>query len=131
MQDMLPGVLSTLLISLGLTVMNSSSLPIECHTTVNSSVLHSSSGLSMSWRAGIEYVELFEERIRRLDCRTQYAILGKRFDTSYPTGRYGISEKGSGVTEDSGLITSFMNAINSIFGTSDGFLKKFDLLRML
>ncbi|GKF27304.1 hypothetical protein Tco_0083198, partial [Tanacetum coccineum] len=26
-----------------------------------------------------------EEQIRRLDCRSQYAVLGRRFDTSYPT----------------------------------------------
>ncbi|GKD40435.1 hypothetical protein Tco_1260642 [Tanacetum coccineum] len=32
-----------------------------------------------------------EEQIRRLDCKTQYAVLGRRFDTSYPTGGYGVS----------------------------------------
>ncbi|GJW93271.1 putative reverse transcriptase domain-containing protein [Tanacetum coccineum] len=48
MQDMLPGVLSTVLILLGPTLTNSSSSPIECRTTVNSSVLHKSSGLFMS-----------------------------------------------------------------------------------
>ncbi|GJY29189.1 hypothetical protein Tco_0404956 [Tanacetum coccineum] len=32
-----------------------------------------------------------EKQIRRLDCRIQYAVLGRRFDTSYPTGGYGIS----------------------------------------
>nr|GEY24969.1 hypothetical protein [Tanacetum cinerariifolium] len=53
MQDMLPRVRFTVLILLGLTVTNSSQVPIECRTTVNSSVLYSSSGLSMSWRAGI------------------------------------------------------------------------------
>ncbi|GKA83123.1 hypothetical protein Tco_0789871 [Tanacetum coccineum] len=57
MQDMLPGVLLTVLIFLGLTVTNSSSLPIECRMTVNSLVLRSSSGLSMSWRAGIGRME--------------------------------------------------------------------------
>ncbi|GKE27745.1 hypothetical protein Tco_1443129 [Tanacetum coccineum] len=29
--------------------------------------------------------------IRRLDSKTQYAILIRRFDTSYPTGGYGVS----------------------------------------
>ncbi|GKA91255.1 hypothetical protein Tco_0813125 [Tanacetum coccineum] len=53
MQDMLPGVLSTVLILLGSTVTNSSSLPIECRMTVNSSVLQSSSGLSMLRQAWI------------------------------------------------------------------------------
>ncbi|GJV91265.1 hypothetical protein Tco_1539078 [Tanacetum coccineum] len=32
-----------------------------------------------------------EKQIRRLDCRIQYAVLGRRFDTSYPTGGYGVS----------------------------------------
>ncbi|GJY49168.1 hypothetical protein Tco_0439124 [Tanacetum coccineum] len=32
-----------------------------------------------------------EEHIRRLDCKTQYAVLGRRFDMSYPTGGYGVS----------------------------------------
>ncbi|GJS36911.1 putative reverse transcriptase domain-containing protein [Tanacetum coccineum] len=32
-----------------------------------------------------------EKHIRRLDCRIQYAVLGRRFDTSYPTGGYGVS----------------------------------------
>ncbi|GJU78348.1 hypothetical protein Tco_1275418 [Tanacetum coccineum] len=33
-----------------------------------------------------------EEHIHRLDCKTQYVVLGRRFDTSYPTGGYGVSE---------------------------------------
>ncbi|GJW86571.1 hypothetical protein Tco_0161911 [Tanacetum coccineum] len=57
MQDMLLGVLSTVLILLGPTVTNSSSLPVECRMTVNSSVLHSSSGLSMLRRAWISIGE--------------------------------------------------------------------------
>ncbi|GJY28216.1 hypothetical protein Tco_0403983 [Tanacetum coccineum] len=32
-----------------------------------------------------------EKQIRRLDNRIQYAVLGRRFDTSYPTGGYGVS----------------------------------------
>ncbi|GJR39999.1 hypothetical protein Tco_1215683 [Tanacetum coccineum] len=32
-----------------------------------------------------------EEQIRCLDCRDQYAVLGGKVDTSYLTGRYGIS----------------------------------------
>ncbi|GJT06618.1 hypothetical protein Tco_0841080 [Tanacetum coccineum] len=32
-----------------------------------------------------------EKQIRHLDCRIQYAVMGRRFDTSYPTGRYGVS----------------------------------------
>ncbi|GJS46955.1 hypothetical protein Tco_0597076 [Tanacetum coccineum] len=59
MQDMLPGVRLTILILLGLTVMNSSLVPIECRMTVNSSVLHRSSGLSMSRREGIGIGEYF------------------------------------------------------------------------
>ncbi|GJU42971.1 hypothetical protein Tco_1200237 [Tanacetum coccineum] len=78
MQDMLPGVLSTVLTLLGLTVANSSEDPIEYFMTMNSSVLHSSSGLLMSRGAGIGY-------------RVQYDILGRRFDTSYPTGGYDVS----------------------------------------
>ncbi|GKB45151.1 hypothetical protein Tco_0890093, partial [Tanacetum coccineum] len=34
-----------------------------------------------------------EEQIRRLDYENQYAVLGRRFDTSYLTGRYGVSDK--------------------------------------
>ncbi|GJW96989.1 hypothetical protein Tco_0178797 [Tanacetum coccineum] len=64
MQDMLPGVLSTVLTFLGPTVTNSSSLPIECRTTVNSSVLHSLSGLSISLQAGIgtDIAEIIRKR---------------------------------------------------------------------
>ncbi|GKB35881.1 hypothetical protein Tco_0880823 [Tanacetum coccineum] len=32
-----------------------------------------------------------EEQIRCLDCQTQYVVLSRRLDTSYPTGRYGVS----------------------------------------
>ncbi|GKF65119.1 hypothetical protein Tco_0191636, partial [Tanacetum coccineum] len=32
-----------------------------------------------------------EEQMCHLDCRIQYAVLGRRFDTSYPTGGYGVS----------------------------------------
>ncbi|GJR07159.1 hypothetical protein Tco_0530143 [Tanacetum coccineum] len=32
-----------------------------------------------------------EEQIRCLDCKTQYVVLSRRFDTSYPTGGYGVS----------------------------------------
>ncbi|GJQ97809.1 hypothetical protein Tco_0008948 [Tanacetum coccineum] len=99
MQDMLPGVLSIVLILLGPTVTNSSSLPIECRMTVNSSVLHSLSGLSMSRSVEYQYAVLysqntpyyFKEQIHRLDCRIQCVVLGRRFDTSYPTGGYGVS----------------------------------------
>ncbi|GJZ49396.1 hypothetical protein Tco_0603586 [Tanacetum coccineum] len=147
MQNMMSEVLSIVLTLLGPTVTNFSSLPIECRMTVNSSVLHSSSGFSIS-RLGIlihsvnsstfamlsvtsppsmplkalscnifrnsslifssEVVIIFllnastsyrvygirhiiGEQIRRLDCKTQYAVLSKRFDTSYPTGGYGVS----------------------------------------
>ncbi|GJS77052.1 hypothetical protein Tco_0726933 [Tanacetum coccineum] len=38
-----------------------------------------------------EYAVLFGEQIRRLDCKTQYAVLSRRCDTSYPTGGYGVS----------------------------------------
>ncbi|GJU36129.1 hypothetical protein Tco_1184483 [Tanacetum coccineum] len=31
------------------------------------------------------------EQIRRLDCRSQYAVLSGKVDTSYPTGGYGVS----------------------------------------
>ncbi|GJT18691.1 zinc finger, CCHC-type containing protein [Tanacetum coccineum] len=37
-----------------------------------------------------EYAVLFGEQIRRLDCKTQYAVLSRRCDTSYPTGGYGV-----------------------------------------
>ncbi|GKC76160.1 hypothetical protein Tco_1126934, partial [Tanacetum coccineum] len=40
-----------------------------------------------------EYVVLLGKQIRRLDCETQYAVLIRRFDTSYPTGGYGVSVK--------------------------------------
>ncbi|GJV65666.1 putative reverse transcriptase domain-containing protein [Tanacetum coccineum] len=30
-------------------------------------------------------------QIRHLDCKTQYGVLSRRFDTSYPTGGYGVS----------------------------------------
>ncbi|GJY04029.1 hypothetical protein Tco_0369969, partial [Tanacetum coccineum] len=39
----------------------------------------------------LEYVVLLGKQIRRLDCETQYAVLIRRFDTSYPTGGYGVS----------------------------------------
>nr|GEV42701.1 hypothetical protein [Tanacetum cinerariifolium] len=32
-----------------------------------------------------------EEQIHRLDCRIQYAVLGRKFDTSYLAGGYGVS----------------------------------------
>ncbi|GKA81360.1 hypothetical protein Tco_0788052 [Tanacetum coccineum] len=32
-----------------------------------------------------------EEQIRRLDCRSQYAVLSGNVDMSYPTGGYSIS----------------------------------------
>nr|GFB60921.1 hypothetical protein [Tanacetum cinerariifolium] len=32
-----------------------------------------------------------EERIRCLDCKIQYVVMGRRFDKSYPTGGYGVS----------------------------------------
>ncbi|GJZ27576.1 hypothetical protein Tco_0571829 [Tanacetum coccineum] len=31
------------------------------------------------------------KQIRRLDSKTQYAVLDRRFDTSYPTGGYDVS----------------------------------------
>ncbi|GKD11018.1 hypothetical protein Tco_1190703, partial [Tanacetum coccineum] len=37
------------------------------------------------------YVVLFGKQIRHLDCETQYAVLIRRFDTSYPTSGYGVS----------------------------------------
>ncbi|GJS11291.1 hypothetical protein Tco_0368087 [Tanacetum coccineum] len=91
MQDMLPGVLSIVLTLLGPTVTNSSSLPIECRTTMNSSVLHSLLNVSTPYRVyGICHI--VGEQIRRLDYKTQYVVLSRRFDTSYPTGGYGLSE---------------------------------------
>ncbi|GJW96807.1 hypothetical protein Tco_0178615 [Tanacetum coccineum] len=116
MQDMLLGVLSIVLTLLGPMVINTSSLPIECRMTVNSSVLHSSSGLSMLRQAWIvtsppsmplkalsynifknsspisslEFV-IIGESICCLDSKTQYIVLTRRFDTSYPTGGYGVS----------------------------------------
>nr|GEW72585.1 hypothetical protein [Tanacetum cinerariifolium] len=33
-----------------------------------------------------------EGQIHCLGCRIQYVVLGRRFDTSYPTGGYGVSE---------------------------------------
>ncbi|GJS70085.1 hypothetical protein Tco_0702926 [Tanacetum coccineum] len=38
-----------------------------------------------------EYDVLFGKQIRRLDCETQYAVLIRKFDTSYPTGGYDVS----------------------------------------
>nr|GEX34546.1 hypothetical protein [Tanacetum cinerariifolium] len=73
-----------------LKLMNSSQVPMKCHTTVNSSVLYSSSGLSLSWRARIEYAVSFGRTYTLLDCKIQYAVLGRRFDTSYPTGGYDV-----------------------------------------
>ncbi|GJY80612.1 hypothetical protein Tco_0493363 [Tanacetum coccineum] len=69
MQDMLLGVLSTVLTLFGPTITNSSSFPIECRMTMNSSVLQSSSELSMPKWAGIvifmdtEYVDSMDIRI--------------------------------------------------------------------
>ncbi|GKB54499.1 hypothetical protein Tco_0905252 [Tanacetum coccineum] len=106
MQDMLPGVLSIVLILLGPTVTNSSSLPIECRTTVNSSVLHSSFGLSMSRLVPCWAITTFSKmegivsKISKIELllyqmtNTQYSIglnTPDRFDTSYPTGGYGVS----------------------------------------
>ncbi|GJU51830.1 hypothetical protein Tco_1221385 [Tanacetum coccineum] len=39
-----------------------------------------------------QFIWVFDIAIRRLDCKTQYAALSKRFDTSYPTSRYGVSD---------------------------------------
>ncbi|GJX96840.1 hypothetical protein Tco_0352638, partial [Tanacetum coccineum] len=41
-----------------------------------------------------EYAVLFGKQIRHLDCETQYAVLVRRFDTSYPTSEYGVSGNG-------------------------------------
>nr|GEU34981.1 hypothetical protein [Tanacetum cinerariifolium] len=38
-----------------------------------------------------EYAVLFGEQIRYLDSKTQYAVLNRRIDTSYPTSGYGVS----------------------------------------
>ncbi|GJS20561.1 hypothetical protein Tco_0449193 [Tanacetum coccineum] len=46
-----------------------------------------------------------EEQICRLDCRIQYAVLGRRFDTSYPTGGYSVSGIGV-VSTDTTLIAA-------------------------
>ncbi|GJX05940.1 hypothetical protein Tco_0193872 [Tanacetum coccineum] len=90
MQDMLPGVLSTILILLGLTLMNSSSLPIECRMTMNSLVLHSSSGLSMSRRAGIDMPYSIDQNTPYVSVECQYTILSLQ-NTPYCLGnRYAI-----------------------------------------
>ncbi|GJT33422.1 hypothetical protein Tco_0923841 [Tanacetum coccineum] len=47
-----------------------------------------------------EYVVCLEEQIRGLDCRIQYAVLGRRFDTSYPTGGYGVSDLATTLARD-------------------------------
>ncbi|GJR59478.1 zinc finger, CCHC-type containing protein [Tanacetum coccineum] len=39
-----------------------------------------------------KYAVSFGKQIRRLDCETQYAVLVRRFDTSYLTGGYGVSD---------------------------------------
>ncbi|GJS41279.1 hypothetical protein Tco_0566322 [Tanacetum coccineum] len=36
-------------------------------------------------------IKVIVRKIRRLDCETQYVVLIRRFDTSYPTGGYGVS----------------------------------------
>ncbi|GJZ11253.1 hypothetical protein Tco_0546012 [Tanacetum coccineum] len=45
-----------------------------------------------------------EKQIRRLDCRIQYVVLGRRFNTSYPTGGYGISDDHSYVLKMKGYV---------------------------
>nr|GEU88628.1 hypothetical protein [Tanacetum cinerariifolium] len=55
-----------------------------------------------------------EELIRRLDCRIQYVVLGKRFDTSYPTGGYGVS-----VSYGDEMISSNTGIEDSHHGPSD------------
>ncbi|GJQ97938.1 hypothetical protein Tco_0009077 [Tanacetum coccineum] len=40
---------------------------------------------------GFEGYLKMEVEIRRLDCKTQYDVLIRRIDTSYPTGGYGVS----------------------------------------
>ncbi|GJX52799.1 hypothetical protein Tco_0281168 [Tanacetum coccineum] len=42
--------------------------------------------------------------IRRLDCETQYAVLIRRFDTSYPTGGYGVSDIEADATVDEAAV---------------------------
>nr|GEV73536.1 ribonuclease H-like domain-containing protein [Tanacetum cinerariifolium] len=39
-----------------------------------------------------EYDVCSEKKIRHLDYGIQYAVLGRRFDMSYPTGGYGVSD---------------------------------------
>ncbi|GKA73364.1 hypothetical protein Tco_0779666, partial [Tanacetum coccineum] len=34
---------------------------------------------------------VWKNRIRCLDCRNQYVVSGREFDTSYPTGGYAAS----------------------------------------
>ncbi|GKE86301.1 hypothetical protein Tco_1560043, partial [Tanacetum coccineum] len=56
------------------------------------------SGEFYSMRLGVSKSLLFSlisvlgfQKIRRLDSKTQYVVLIGRFDTSYPTGGYGVS----------------------------------------
>ncbi|GJY59402.1 hypothetical protein Tco_0459294 [Tanacetum coccineum] len=106
MQDMDPKVFPQVSYLLGLMVMNSSFVPIQYRMTLNSSDLHTSSGLLTSysmgtgiggeyWSSGILLLQntpyCLEEQIRCLDCRDQYVVLSRRVDTSYPTGGYDIS----------------------------------------
>ncbi|GJZ46206.1 hypothetical protein Tco_0593802, partial [Tanacetum coccineum] len=123
MQDMLPRVISTVLILLGPTVTNSSSLPIECRMTVNSLVLHSSFGSCDHLPYRSYWIRrIVVKQIRRLDSKTQYAVLIRRFDTSYPTGGYGVSVlKGlvlpAQVKADDMKIRSYLHGYG--FGISD------------
>ncbi|GJS12571.1 putative ribonuclease H-like domain-containing protein [Tanacetum coccineum] len=45
-----------------------------------------------------------KEHIRRLDCKTQYVVLGRKFDTSYPTSGYGVSENTQAMMEADKLL---------------------------
>ncbi|GJR29392.1 hypothetical protein Tco_1105624 [Tanacetum coccineum] len=104
MQDMLPGVLSTVLILLGPTIMNPSSSPIECCTTVNHLVLHKSSGLSMSrWARCSGYCRI-KELVKRFLVKS---CLGA--DTRISCWIWRIGE----ISQQSSNITSTIGAKNN------------------
>ncbi|GJY97428.1 reverse transcriptase domain, reverse transcriptase zinc-binding domain protein [Tanacetum coccineum] len=58
-----------------------------------------------------EYAVLFGKQIRRLDCETQYAVLIRRFDTSYPTGGYGVSGDQSEQLIQRALLRNFWTSL--------------------
>ncbi|GJS58843.1 gypsy type transposase [Tanacetum coccineum] len=58
-----------------------------------------------------EYAVFLEKQIRRLDSKTQYVVLIRRFNTSYPTGGYGVSVSNDTLLDDLDTSKEFIDRL--------------------